>query len=112
MLVGALAYAMPERQELWLLIPAFFGVVIALLGAVAMRCDRLRKMALRANVALAIFVLVSAALKVAMLWALGETAGIPMMANVDLLVLSGIFLHYAIKSFLEAKVNGNTSAKN
>lgn len=86
------------------LIPAVLGVLLALAGAIALRGGDVRRHAMHAAAAVALLgVLGSLGQLVARPAAGSDAAGIARTAGVLTLVLCGVFLGLAVRSFTQAR---------
>lgn len=103
MMVGILAYllpSVPQQSELW---PAIGGAVLALCGWLTMHRDTWRKHLMHINALVALLLFVWAALKTPKDLASYHGQNIHFLADVDVLLLTGVFLYFAIKSFIDAR---------
>ena len=103
MLVGAVAYALPAKQEFSALIPAFGGIVLSTGGLVGMASDSSRKHVMHLNAVVTLILLVFASLKIVPDTLKLKEASTHFVADVDVLGLSAVYLYFCIKSFLEAR---------
>ena len=106
--LGVCAYLGTGKTSVTALIPAFFGIPLAVLGFVA-RDDRNRKHAMHAAAALALlgFLGTLRGIAGAVALASGKTVARPAAAVVQTImaVLCAIFLALAIRSFIHARRN-------
>lgn len=98
MLVGAIAYALPQEQQFTALLPAFAGIVVATGGVVGMTREVTRKTWMKVNAVAAVLLLVYAVVR---LWPDGAqmNKGITrFIADLDVLGLSVVFIYFSIKN--------------
>lgn len=112
MLVGAVAYVLPENPQASALIPPMGGLIMALGGLMAARNDHLRKHVMHVNVLVSIVLLIWVSSKVGTDLGLINTdknAITTLIADVDILALSAIYLYFAIRSFIKARMTPKTT---
>lgn len=104
MALGGAGYA--RAGQLHALIPAYFGVVFAVLGALAMR-EGMRKHAMHAAAVIALLGFLGTADGIyhSIRWALGTRPLVPMMAAAKCMtsVLCAVFEALCVKSFIDAR---------
>ena len=103
MMVGILAYMLPPIPQGEALIPAIGGVIMALGGWITMHKDSLRKHLMHINALIALLLFIWTAIRTPGDWANYWTHSVYFLADVDVMVLTAVFLYYAIKSFKEAR---------
>lgn len=110
-LIGVVGYSngvMTDRASITALIPAFFGIVLALLGVGALMKENLRKHLMHAAIVIALLGFIATAGR--LVSKLGElTYSTAVLAQVSMAVVCLAFVILAIKSFAAAR-RGNTSA--
>ena len=104
-LIGILGYingVMTDHASLTALIPAFFGIVLALLGVFARKNEGLRKHLMHAAVIVALLgFLASAGRLVAKLGELSYNAAVVSQVSMALVCL--LFVILAVRSFIDAR---------
>jgi zinc transporter ZupT len=102
-LLGAGGYAATDFASVTALIPAFFGIALAVLGVLA-RQEKLRKHAMHTAVLVGLIGLIGAAVMVVR--ALGAPAierPVAFWMQVAMGVLCGVFVGLCVKSFIDAR---------
>jgi len=99
-LQGVGFYLGTETKSMTALIPAFFGLPIAVLGSVALK-ESLRKHAMHAAVALALLALLAPIGRIASAGFKFSAAGVSLVL---MIVLCGILLVLGVKSFVDARL--------
>lgn len=107
MLVGAIAYALPQEQEFAALLPAFAGIVVATGGVVAMTRELARKTMMQINAFAAALLLVYTAIRIVPDSFEKTRSSVHLIADLDVLGLSAVFLYFAIKNWLDTKKNND-----
>lgn len=104
-LIGAIGYIygiMTDRASLTALIPALFGIVLTILGAVARANDGLRKHLMHAAVVVALLGFIATAGRLLMKMSeLSMTAAV--VSQIAMAVVCLVFVILAIKSFADAR---------
>ena len=108
MLVGAMGYALPEKSSVTALIPAFVGVIMAIGGLITLSNEKLRKHIMHLNALLAAMLMVSAAMRLPYSLVDLKQNFFTIVVLSDVVFLSGIFMFYAVKSFVEARIAKTT----
>jgi hypothetical protein len=101
MLVGACAYALPEKPETIALLPAFAGVIVAVESIVALQTGRViqKFIAINAAAAAMLLLFVFSRIRPDLRTAPRESTGL--MADLAILGLAIIFLAMAFRQFIE-----------
>lgn len=103
MMVGILAYMLPDTQQASELVPAIGGVIMALGGWITLHREHLRKHLMHMNALIALLLCVGSVVKIAQDWHKYTMHESFLVADLDVLALTAVFLYYAIKSFKEAR---------
>ena len=103
MLVGSCAYALPDRQDIYTLLPAFAGIFIAVAGVVALHAGSKMQRFAFVNMVAAVMLLVFIGFRIRP-DTLKTRDPIACVADLDVLALALFFLVMAIRWLLASKM--------
>ena len=106
MLVGALAYALPQGQESGTLVPALAGIVMACGSVVCAGNETARKYTMWVNAVVSGILIIHCAIRIVPDWMIVEFEGnnLNFIADVNVLGLSIAFLTMAVSMIIEEKL--------
>jgi hypothetical protein len=105
MLVGALAYALPQQQEAYRLVPAFVGIIISLFGMISLAQTHAEADLMFANFVNCALLVVYSVMLIAPDFANFSRNTVELTADISLICFAGIFLYVARRAFVEAKAS-------
>lgn len=106
MLIGALAYALPETQEFVSLLPAVAGIVIATGGMVAGVDKHARPWFLRFNALAAILMVIFVLKRFGHDWGEFQAYQLPIISDCDILMLAMVFLACGMREVSRSRNSG------